>query len=149
LEDRASMRRSLRVLLSWTYAVAAVLGLLIEARFISSVVGRGSFAHPGADIWIGVVWLALPLACGVAWWANWKEKPPSRFWGILVSVLFLLLAAWREEANFTHPNLPHSHSFFMFAAGILGLVAFVWSDKDPGEALDEPSVPENDHSKIE
>lgn len=143
------MRSSLRALLSWTYAIAGVLGLLIEVRLISSVVGRRTIAHPVADVWIGVIWLALPLVCLTAWWANWKENPPSRLWGILVSMLFLLLAAWREEVNFTHPNLPHKHSFFMFVAGVLGLVAFSGSDKDPGEAVEEPKATESGHSKIE
>jgi hypothetical protein len=143
------MRRSLRTLLSWTYAVAAVLCILIEARFITSVAGRRSFAHPGSDFWIGIVWLALPLVCAIGWWVNWKERPPSRFWGILISVLFLLLAAWREEVNFTHPDLPHRHSFFMLAAGVLGLVAFSGSDKDPGETLEEPTTPESDQLRIE
>ncbi len=85
----------------------------------------------------------------MAWWSNWKGKSPSRFWGILVSMLFLLLAGWREEVNFTHPNLPHRHSFFMFVAGVLGLVAFSGSDKDPGETVAEPKVPESEHSRIE
>ncbi|MGC1300527.1 MAG: M50 family metallopeptidase [Alloacidobacterium sp.] len=111
--------RRLRKFLCWCFAVAAFafVYLLMKAR-----VSYGYWS-PGWKLALGVVVpLALAAVFGMAWWTAFKEKDSARNWGIVASLVYLLLGV--SVTTFS-PNVSKSQpSWLLSGIGVAGLIAF-------------------------
>ena len=111
--------RGLRKFLCWCFAVAAFafVYLPMKARVIHG------YWSPGWKFALGVVVpLALAAVFGMAWWAAFKEKDSARNWGIVASLVYLLLGI--SVTTFSPSVSKSQPSWLLSAIGVAGLIAF-------------------------
>jgi hypothetical protein len=123
--------RLLRKVLAWLYAVTSALSIYGIVRILPIVAGPHFTANLVTNLLTISVLFALPVIYALAFWTNLKGKRSGKIWGILASLIFLILAIWREAMNFLHSDQRHSHYLAFFMTGLLGIVAFLAFDANP------------------
>src|SRR5262249_17896169 len=111
--------RGLRKFLCWCFAVAAFAFVYLPMK---ARVTHGYWS-PGWKFALGVVVpMALAVVFGMSWWTAFKEKDSARNWGIVWSLVYLLLGVsvttFSPSVNMSQP------SWLLSGIGVAGLIAF-------------------------
>ena len=69
----------------------------------------------------------------MAWWTVWKEKPSGKSWGIVASLINNLAMI---TAFILHKRSLSGCQWEVLVVGIVGLIAFLWPDKEESEIYD-------------
>ena len=126
--------QDIRKLLSWIFACTSLLYLFLFVRSIHAI-NRSYALLTLRNLLIFVLFEVVVAALtGLAWWAILKGKSSGRLWGIMASLMYILI--------FLRPiifSLPTSwlHHGGALVIGITGLVAFLHHDEqhDPDKNL--------------
>ena len=128
--------RGLRKFLCWCFAVAAFAFVYLPIK------ARVSYGYwsPGWKFALGVVVpLALAAVFGMAWWTAFKERDAARNWGIVASLVYLLLGV---SVTTLSPAVNKSQpSWLLSGIGVAGLIAF--SRRDIAAPESERTLPRN------
>jgi drug/metabolite transporter (DMT)-like permease len=82
---------------------------------------------------VPVLFALLTYIFGMAWWTVWKEKPSGKSWGIAASLINNLVMIM---AYILHKRSLSGYQWEVLAIGIVGLIAFLWPDKEESEIYD-------------
>ena len=66
--------QELRRFLSWTFAIASLLGLWISFWFVPHIIHRHNAFSPLRSFLAAAVFPIMATIYGVAWWTFWKGK---------------------------------------------------------------------------
>lgn len=117
--------------MAWIFALAILTALGSIARAI---------LHPRSHTLLQTLLLgpmfysAMAALSGIALWAIWKEKSWARWWAVAASSIFLL----DFLRQFIIPVRPAwDHYVSSLIAGIAGVAAFSWRDKQEEAAASE------------
>ena len=123
--------RFFRKIMCWFFAFVAVVCLWIVLIHISNTIRYyHSLHHPLLGMIVPTVFLLLATIFGMAWWTVWKDKTSAKIWGItacLINILVTLMTYIRHSRSLS------SRQWELFAVGIVGLIAFLWPDKEESE----------------
>jgi|SRR5208283_4261316 len=76
-----------------------------------------------------VISIVMAVLSVIAWWTIWKGKSSAKVWAIATSIIYILLFV----RQFIIPLRPvRGHQAGALVLGIIGLVAFLWRDKQVG-----------------
>jgi hypothetical protein len=120
--------RVLRFYYGWMFAMSSLICVILAFWVI-----HHTFTRHNLDVFfhlkILLLFLILPVGAsvfGVAWWAIWKERKFSRFWGIAASFLTMVSPI---RHIMLHPRMLLNYSGVVLAFGIIGLIAFSMREK--------------------
>jgi hypothetical protein len=122
-----------RTFMGWIFALAILAGLASVARAI---------LHPRSrtllqSLLLGPIFYStMALLSGIALWAIWKDKSWARWWAVAASSIYLL----EFLRQFIIPVRPAwDHHVSSLIAGIAGVAAFSWRDKQlDADSSDQP-----------
>ncbi|QNI30330.1 M50 family metallopeptidase [Alloacidobacterium dinghuense] len=111
--------RGLRKFLCWCFAVAAFAFIVFPMK---ARLAHGYWS-PGWKFALGaIVPMVLAAVFAMAWWTAFSEKDSARNWGIVASLVYLLLGvsvtAFSPAASKAQP------SWLLSGIGVAGLIAF-------------------------
>ena len=140
-----------RKIMCWIFAIIAVVCLWIVLYHITYII-RYYYTHLSLlmhfslrILIVPVLFALLAYIFGMAWWTVWKDKTSAKSWGIVASLINILVML--------RPFIRHSHSLSgrqweLLAIGIAGLIAFMWPDKEESEIYNvETYEVETDNTK--
>ena len=128
-----------RKIMCWIFAFIAVVCLWIALYHITYIfryyyTHLSLLMHFSFPSLIGpVFFVLLAYIFGMAWWTVWKEKPLGKSWGIVASVINNLAMI---TAFIWHKRSLSGRQWEVLVIGIVGLIAFLWSDKEESEIYD-------------
>src|ERR1700690_1222719 len=118
----------IRKYFGWTFAVSSVVLLACSIGLTWSAVHRQRGMPRLRTMLIEAVFLCISLVFAMAWWNVWKEKVAARIWGVVGSLIYILIAL--RDVFSSHSMT--SSSWEVLMASMFGLAAFMWPSQKPG-----------------
>jgi hypothetical protein len=129
-----------RKIMSWVFAFISVVCLWIALLCIITTIRYYRLILPETGLAVPAIFLVLATFFGVAWWTVWEEKPSAKKWGIaasLINNLVMLCEIIRHSrSSWSRAGVLLSRAGVLLAIGIVGLIAFLWPDKEESEIYD-------------
>lgn len=117
----------IRKYFGWTFAVSSVVCLACSIGLTWSAVHRQRGMPRFRTMLIEAVFLCMSLVFAMAWWNVWQEKAAARIWGVVGSLIYMLIAL--RDVFSSHSMT--SSSWEVLTASMFGLAAFMWRNQKP------------------
>jgi hypothetical protein len=118
----------LRKFMSWIYAISSLRCLQIALLRILAI-QRDHTSLPLHNVLLASVFSVQAIIFGLAWWTVFRKEPSARSWGIIASLTYIVISLW-SIINFSRSVW--GAFGVLLAAGITGLIVFLWRDKHDG-----------------
>jgi hypothetical protein len=119
-----------RKFMSWIFLATSLRYITISLKSIPSAVQQSSLPLLHILLMAPTLSVLMALVSGMASWTISKGKPSAKGWAIAASLIYVLIFL-RQFIIPLRPNWDHHLGALLI--GIVGLVAFLWPDKQVGE----------------
>jgi len=117
----------IRKVLCWIFAITSLIYLADLYRIILYAINQHFPPSVLHSLLIAALFsVAVAAISGVAWWTIWKKTSSARGWAIAASIMHILIFL----RQFIFPSRAvWGHHAGALIIGIVGLIAFLWPDK--------------------
>jgi len=122
-----------RKFMCWIFLATSLQYITISLKSIPSAVHQqSSLALLHILLMAPTLSVLMALISGMASWTIWKGKPSAKGWAIAASLIYVLIFL----RQFIIPLRPTwDHRLGALFTGVVGLVAFMWPDRQVSEQL--------------
>jgi Zn-dependent protease len=131
--------RSIRLTFAWCFAAIALISAAVEVKLFPMFVGTPEESPIYAVAGVAFL-LAVAVLFGIASWTIFTRKPSARIWGIVGSVMLVLLFGcpifvFKRSYDFFKPL------WILVAAGLAGIIIFACRDDAEPDRIPAANTP--------